>query len=264
MLKMVAAIFATLTMVTYTADLNTTTSEDYIPSESTVTQKQESIELESNLLTYVDTDSLHELDSLIQECNARMENSHAIVVAARNCGYDLNHPVVELALKEYNQAYENYLKYQEKCDLIFSKLKNEEYQAAFTIWHYLKELGYNDYVCAGILGNLMVEVGGQTLDIQYWLGDGEYNGMCQWSTKYYGDIPEDLIGQCDLLANTIKENFDIFGSNYKSNFGYEDFLNLKDEKEAALAFAMCYERCNSKYYDIRLTSATDAYNYFVD
>ena len=260
MLKMVAALFASLTIVANAADLETTNSEDYIPSETTIQE----IVLEDNLLSYVDTDSLMELDSLIQECKERMRQAETMAAAARACGYPDNHPVIELASKEYEQANKNYVKYQEKSDMIFAKLKHEEYQAAFTIWYYLKDLGYNDYVCAGILGNLMVEVGGQTLDIQYWLGDGEYDGMCQWSTKYYGDIPKDLIGQCNLLAETIEENFDIFGCNYKQNFYYEDFLNLKDEEEAALAFAMCYERCDSRYYDIRLTSATEAYNYFVD
>ena len=41
----------------------------------------------------------------------------------------------------------------------------------------MKELGWNDYVCAGIVGNLMAEVGGQTLNIDPQLGNSYY-GIC--------------------------------------------------------------------------------------
>ena len=44
------------------------------------------------------------------------------------------------------------------------KIKNP---IATEIWLYLKKQGYNDYVCAGILGNIMAEVGGQTLNIRH-------------------------------------------------------------------------------------------------
>ena len=47
--------------------------------------------------------------------------------------------------------------------------KSEEYESATFIWRYFKDKGYSDYAIAGILGNIMAEVGGQTLYIQYWL-----------------------------------------------------------------------------------------------
>ena len=40
-----------------------------------------------------------------------------------------------------------------------------KYSQATQVWNGLKALGLNDYVCAGIMGNIMAEVGGQTLDI---------------------------------------------------------------------------------------------------
>ena len=37
----------------------------------------------------------------------------------------------------------------------------------------------------------------------------------------------------------------------------------KDYEQAALAFAKCYERCNSAYYKVRQKNAKIAYDYFV-
>lgn len=141
-----------------------------------------------------------------------------------------------------------------------------EYPVATEIWNYLKNLGYNDYVCAGILGNMMAEVGGQTLDIQYWLYNpsGDYYGCCQWSMYYFPEIGgADLKTQLDFLRDTIKLNIDMFGNNYQQGFNYDKFLTLTDERAAALAFADCYERGAPQYNQSRINNATVAYNYFV-
>lgn len=143
-----------------------------------------------------------------------------------------------------------------------------EYPAAEQIWNYLTSLGWNDYVCAGIMGNLMSEVGGQTLNIQYNLysSSGGYYGMCQWSKKYHSGIYgiNDLEAQCDYLRDTIKYEIDTFGFKYQNNFYFDDFLNLTDAQQAALAFAKCYERCASGSYEVRQRNAIKAYNYFVN
>jgi hypothetical protein len=142
-----------------------------------------------------------------------------------------------------------------------------EYPAAEYIWQYMKDLGWNDYVCAGVMGNLMAEVGGQTLNIQYNLysSDGGYYGMCQWSKKYHSGIYgiNDLNTQCDYLRDTIKYEIDTFGYKYQTNFNLEAFLNLTDAQQAALAFAKTYERCASGSYAVRQRNAITAYNYFV-
>jgi hypothetical protein len=142
-----------------------------------------------------------------------------------------------------------------------------EYPAAEYIWQYMKDLGWNDYVCAGVMGNLMAEVGGQTLNIQYNLysSDGGYYGMCQWSKKYHSGIYgiNDLNTQCDYLKDTIKYEIDTFGYKYQTNFNLEAFLNLTDAQQAALAFAKTYERCASGSYAVRQRNAITAYNYFV-
>lgn len=142
-----------------------------------------------------------------------------------------------------------------------------EYPAAEYIWQYMKDLGWNDYVCAGVMGNLMAEVGGQTLNIQYNLysSGGGYYGMCQWSKKYHSGIYgiNDLNTQCNYLRDTIKYEIDTFGYKYQTNFNLEAFLNLTDAQQAALAFAKTYERCASGSYAVRQRNAITAYNYFV-
>ena len=58
------------------------------------------------------------------------------------------------------------------------------YDQARQVWNYLRDLGLNQYVCAGIIGNIMAEVGGQTLDISRWpiYSQNGYYGICQWSS----------------------------------------------------------------------------------
>ena len=217
--------------------------------------------------------TLKDLDLLfdqISEQQVKMDAALTMIESAKLLGYNEKHDVIVLGKKEYEKALALSLKYQ----IIYNKLiekeekewnrKTQEYPYATYIWRYLKNLGYNDYVCAGIMGNLMSEVGGSTLDIKYWLSNNRYYGMCQWSKSYSDIWGKSLAEQCDYLSKTIKYEFDVFGSLYKKGFNYQAFLSLTNEKDAALAFAKCYERCASGGYSRRQRNATKAYQYFVD
>lgn len=147
----------------------------------------------------------------------------------------------------------------------YIKWEQEYYYAAKT-WQFLKQQGFSDVVVSGIMGNLMVETGGQTLKLVPTLYDaasGQYYGLCQWSLKYrpkVADMPfED---QLPYLMSDIEYEINTFGFCYRSGFTYEDFLSLKKPEEAALAFAKAYERCSSSYYTIREIAAKKAFNYF--
>lgn len=145
-------------------------------------------------------------------------------------------------------------------------INKNEYSEACKVWYYLKNLGYNNYVCAGIMGNIMAECGGQTLNIQPYIYDStrNYYGICQWSLKCCPSVKDKSLNeQLKYLSSTIENEFNIFGKRYKENFNYKDFISLQDEQEAALAFAKSYEKCSSKYYLIRQKNAKVAYNYFV-
>lgn len=145
---------------------------------------------------------------------------------------------------------------------------SEEYPTAAYIWNTLKSWGWNDYVCAGIMGNLMRETGGDTLYIKPTLYDasGRYYGICQWSAKYCPKVQgTNLDTQLNYLKNTVEKEFNTFGKKYSSGFTYWHFTQMTDEREAAVAFAACYERCSTggNRYLKRQNNATTAYKYFV-
>ena len=149
-------------------------------------------------------------------------------------------------------------------DLWQKKLK--QYPYAAKTWLYLKEMGYSDEVCAGIIGNIMVECGGYTLKFNPFLYNksGKHYGLMQWSRKYYPEA--DGIGfeaQLVFFKSNVKAIFKTWGKRYQKGFTYEDFLELESPEEAALAFAKIYERCSHKTYKSRQRLAGVAYKYFV-
>lgn len=88
--------------------------------------------------------------------------------------------------------------------------------------------------------------------------------MCQWNKAYSEGVwGASLEEQCAFLRDTIAYEIDTFGYAYKKGFDYEDFLQLTDCKQAALAFAKAYERCGSGSYAVRQKNALAAYNYFI-
>ena len=88
--------------------------------------------------------------------------------------------------------------------------------------------------------------------------------MCKWSKGSKGVWGADLKGQCKFLADSIRYEFNTFGSKYQKGFKYNNFIALKNERAAALAFAKCYERCGSGSYGIRQSNATKALQYFTN
>lgn len=207
------------------------------------------------------------LAMLINEQKARKDAAHEMAEAARRLGYAEEHEIILLAQDEWFAADELELRYQACYDDLAEHwhLKEEEYPEATYIWRYLKGLGYNDYVCAGILGNIMNEVGGDTLKLQptIYSPDKAYYGICQWNNKYKEIWDASLENQCNYLEDTIAYELDTFGYAYKKEFNYDKFFELTDVESAALAFAKCYERCNSSSFNARKKNAVNAYNYFV-
>ena len=132
------------------------------------------------------------------------------------------------------------------------------YNQAQQVWDGLKAAGLNNYVCAGIIGNIMSEVGGHSLDISRWTqySQNSYYGICQWSgsrrKRLLNDFGTTLNDQIQFL---IVELFEVIP---KDN----SFYSMQDEREAALYFAKYYERCSSKYYSVRQKDATKALEYF--
>lgn len=210
---------------------------------------------------------------LVERVNYFVERMHYAEImrdAAYKLGYDDNSDVVILAAKEWMAANSRRQYYQNFLNEILAEearweRRKKEYPEATTVWMYLKDLGYNDYICAGIMGNMMAECAGNTLKLQpnIYNPTGEYYGICQWSRTYNPSIfDKGLNEQLHYLATSIEQAFYSFGKLYQRGFTYAHFLQLTDAREVALAFAKCYERCNSKHYSVRQDNAIIAYNYF--
>jgi hypothetical protein len=143
----------------------------------------------------------------------------------------------------------------------------EEYPVATTVWRYLTEdMGYSDYVAAGIIGNMMAECGGQTLELK-WDAKNKSSGcygLCQWHPRYYKEIQSaDLDAQLEFMAISFPDVLSRYLSTcYKKGFTYEDFLAMEDPGEIAYAFCVTYERPGPGRYTQRRTNAVKAYEYF--
>ena len=217
---------------------------------------------------FVDTRDLKELRTLMKGCKANMTAAHDMAEAARALGYEESHDVIELASEEWERANGLYMRYKEIYDEenAIWVVRAEEYPVATYVWQFLDDAGYNDYVIAGIIGNMMVECGGHTLALEPYIysADGYY-GLCQWSRGYQDRVGDaDTEYQCQFLLDTIVYEIDTYGHLYKRGFDYSSFISLTNEKDAALAFARSYERCGFMSYGARRACATTAYNYFVE
>lgn len=171
---------------------------------------------------------------------------------------------MEAELARLNDIYDQY-QYDIKYFCLLEE-KLGEYYYATSVWLYLKDLGYSDVACAGIIGNMMAECGGHTLSLQptVYSPDGAYYGICQWSQKYYPETADmSFEDQLDFLQETIIKTFKTYGKLYAPGFTFEDFNNLESPRDAALAFAKIYERCASWTYERRQNFSEVAYNYFV-
>ena len=215
-----------------------------------------------NLANY----SIIELESKIEEHQEKKEDAHELAERARDLGWPETSETIEFAKREWTNAQLALVTYQNeysKREEVILRDKMAEYPEATLAWRYMKSLGWNDYVCAGIIGNMMSETGGQTLALKPSAWGGNFYGLCQWGPGYKEIWDKPIDEQLKFLGDTVKYEFDTYGSKYASNFNYNSFLSLTNEKEAAMAFAKCYERCASFSYEVRKNNATKAYNYFV-
>lgn len=226
-------------------------------------------------LEYYETNSKEELNDLILECdsyvNSLNETISTVIELTENDVLDIQNEInrVHVIKNQFNEKLQSIIAEEQRIEA--ERIEAEkwtarraEYPIATKVWLFMKnELGWNDYICAGVMGNLMAETGGQTLNLKPGLYAGSYYGICQWSSTYYPQvIGTGLDTQLQFLKNTVKKEFDTYGKLYQSGMKYEDFIRMTGCRSTALAFAKVYERCNSKHYAIRQTNAEKAYAYF--
>ena len=262
------------------ANDETTNSEDYIPSETIKIEKVEPqieyvevevpVELTGNLLNYVETNDSTKLRELMKECEERKNSAHVMAEGARACGYPEDHPIILLAIDEWKNADELYNIYKEKCNGLIKAEAWEEYPVATEAWLYMKnEFGWNDIVCAGIIGNLMAECGGcWTQDLDWAINTVHGMGVVQWIggrqkqlIEYYGDTPS-IIDQLNFMRD------ELYGLNgvtkQVTDSQLDKIMNAETPEDCAFAFATYYERCAEQHRYPRRGYARKAYEYFVD
>lgn len=213
--------------------------------------------------TVSETQSLNpnEVLTIMSLCADKMVAAHAMANAARDLGYEETHYVILLAKQEYQTAQDTYLEYQ---DFYNNWIQKEiEYPTACYVWKFFKNLGYSDQVIAGLLGNMMIECGAMSLNLQWdvYSPGGAFYGLCQWSKTYFPEIHgADLKTQCEYLRDTIETQVNAFGPSFRRGYNFETFLAIDNAYDAGYAFCECYERGHGA--SLRAKQAIVAYEYF--
>ena len=247
-----------------------TISEVYIPSEAS--SDEEVMTLEVVKVERVEPTTPQEANEMLDETKQRNVDAVTVYNGLRSLGYTEEHPAVQLALTEINNTTEDY-KYYIDIQTEISKSWNEkaqEYPIATQVWLYMKdEFGWNDIVCAGIMGNMMAECGGcWTADLDWEVDTKHGLGMVQWIgsrkkllTETYGKKPtveQQLLFMRDELYGTNGIERQV------TDEQFNEIMNASTPEECAYAFATHFERCAKQYRSKRKEYANIAYNYFVD
>lgn len=112
------------------------------------------------------------------------------------------------------------------------------------IWRYLTDdMGLSDVCAAGIFGNMMVECGGYSFDLQptIYSSGGYYYGLCQWSTSNH---------HSGIRGGTLEQQLEYLRDTIESEMGsscYRRFTESDTASGASVMFARYYERCGDPY-----------------
>lgn len=252
-------------------DPTTTISEDYIPSE---TSPKEAIILENVQVERVEPVTYQEATDALNNAMFRKNTSMAIYENLLVLGYAENHPAVEMAKRDIEAASADYTYYEEQVTKLEEQhkweIRAQEFPVATKVWLYMKnEFGWNDIVCAGIIGNMMAECGGcWTSDLDWDAGkSGGPYGMIQWLGgrkqdlfAKYGNTPS-VEDQLNFMKN------ELYGTNgvtkQVSDSQLNKIMNANSPEDCAYAFACYYERCGEGHRAPRRGYARTAYEYFV-
>lgn len=218
------------------------------------------------------------LEQRVKELEDQLEEALQQVDVAANDAINLQNEIdlLKLSLEDY-EAIMSQIRAEEGVATAYEEAmwdkKYQEYPTATTVWLYLtRELEYSNYVAAGILGNMMLECGGNSLKLQYNIYNASrcYYGLCQWNIvakDAKGNILNGKVKNADLKTQLNYLSGDSFGSieyafGHSKLISYENFLTLTSCEKAAEMFAKVYEVCGNTYYT-RGVNALRAYQYFV-
>lgn len=151
---------------------------------------------------------------------------------------------------------------------IYWQAKSDEYPIATQVWLYMKNnFGWSDTVCAGIMGNIMAEIGGGTLNFYNW-NDNDKGpfGMFQWLGQREMDI-KNIYGAVPSIEEQLEFMYDeLYGTDgvnqQVTNNQREKILNAKTPEDVAIYFCIYFERPSGGSTP-RGEYARIAYDYFV-
>lgn len=277
----VLSVFAAAIEVNAPGDVRPTVeptiSEDYIPSETTSPETTEPEEIVIILDTVVvkrdEPTTYNEAETLLKNATERLELIDTIYKGLLTLGYAEDHPAAVMAKTDMENAQADVVYYQEQFE-IFEEIRKwevraSEYPVATEVWLYMKnEFGWNDIVCAGIMGNMMAECGGcWTSDLDWDVNSSSGFGMIQW----LGSRKKQLFSiyskkpSIENQLNFMKD--ELYGTNgvdkQVSEKELNKIMNAETPEECAFAFASYFERCSEEHRAPRRGYARTAYEYFV-
>ena len=142
----------------------------------------------------------------------------------------------------------------------------EKYADAKFVWDWLIARGWSEEAAAGVLGNLMAETGGRTLNLDWDSEGGCGYGLFQWIGQRRVDLKAKYGVQPNIeqqLQFMVDELYGTDGVRIQVSAEQRNvILNSATPEECAYAFACYYERCHKNYRWFRRDLARTAYNYF--
>ena len=148
----------------------------------------------------------------------------------------------------------------------------EKYPEAREIWDTMISWGWSAETCAGIIGNMMAEVGGGTLDLSRWNSNGGCGyGLIQWTSGRRADIKNRYGSYPTIQEQLIFMKDEMFGTNNTTKQISDEVLHQvlnvngnQTPESIAFTFATHFERCAKQYRARRRGYARIAYDYFTN
>jgi opacity protein-like surface antigen len=153
-----------------------------------------------------------------------------------------------------------------------SKLPTGNYPEAQLIWDTMISWGWTPETCAGIIGNMMAEIGGGTLNLSNWNSNGGCGyGLIQWTSGRRSLIKSRYGSYPNIEQQLIFMRDELFGTNNTPQQVSSSVLNRimntngnETLESIAFCFASHYERCAKQYRAKRQGYARIAYDYFMN
>ena len=150
-------------------------------------------------------------------------------------------------------------------------LPTGEYPEAQLIWNTMISWGWTAETCAGIIGNMMAEIGGGTLNLSNWNSNGGCGyGLIQWTGGRRSTLKGRYGSYPTIEQQLIFMRDELFGINNTrqqvSSSVLDKIMNANGNgtpESIAFCFASNYERCASRYRAKRQGYARIAYEYFM-